>query len=84
MSSQHSGNISKLRWQTGTATSAAPGRRKHGWKLLLLLAITAFVLTGIWIHNRVEDALHQIISENLQTILAADIAALEFWMAQER
>ena len=84
MSSQHPGNLSRLRWQTGTTTSAAPDRRKHWWKLLLVLAITAFVFTGIWIHNRVEDALHQIISEDLQTILAADIAALEFWMAQER
>jgi hypothetical protein len=84
MTSQQSGNISRLRWQPGTTTSAVPAPRRHWWKFLLALAVTAFVLTGIWIHDRVEGALHQIISENLQTILATDIAALEFWMGQER
>jgi len=84
MTSQQPENISRLRWQPGTTTSALPRPRKRWWKILLVLVVTAFVLTGIWIHDRVEGALHQIISENLQTILATDIAALEFWMEQER
>ncbi len=84
MTTQQPGNISRLRWQSGVTTSAVSDPRRHWWKVLLLLAVTAFILTGIWIHNRVEEALHQIISEDLQTILATDVAALEFWMGQER
>jgi hypothetical protein len=49
-----------------------------------LLTVTIFILAGTWIHNQVEEALHQIISENLQAILKTDIAAIEFWMEQER
>ena len=73
-----------MRWQSGTATAAVPGHHKHLWGVLLLLTIGAFILAGYWIHNRVEDALQQIVSEDLQTILEIDIAALEFWMEQER
>jgi len=84
MTTQRPEGISRLRWQTGTATAAVPGHRKLLWRVLLLLAIAAIILAGYWIHNRVEDALQQIVSENLQAILKTDIAALEFWMEQER
>ena len=84
MTARQPDDISRLHWKPGATTAPVAGRRRLLWRVLLLLVITAFILAGYWIHNRVEDALHQIISENLQTILAADIAALEFWMAQER
>jgi hypothetical protein len=42
------------------------------------------LFAGVWIHNRVEDALRHSVSEKLQAILQTDIAALEFWLGQEK
>jgi len=84
MTAQQPGNISRLRWQSGTTNATVPDRRKHLWRVLLLLAFAAFMLADIWVHNQVEHALQQIVSEDLQTILETDIAALEFWMEQEK
>jgi hypothetical protein len=84
MTTQRPGGISRLRWQSGTASAAVPGSRKYLWRVLPLLAVVLFILSGIRIHNQVEEALHQVVSENLQAILETDIAAIEFWMEQER
>jgi tRNA A-37 threonylcarbamoyl transferase component Bud32 len=84
MTARQPDNISRLHWKPGATTAPVAGRRKLLWRVLLLLAIAAFILAGYWIHNRVEEALQQIVSEDLQTILEIDIAALEFWMEQER
>jgi len=72
-----------LRWQSSKASAPVPTRRKYLWRVLPLLALTLFILAGTWVHKQVEEALHQIVSENLQAILETDIAAIEFWMEQE-
>ena len=77
-------SISRLRWQSSTATAPLPASRKRLWQLLLPLAIAALIAAGIWIHNRVGDALHHIVSENLQAILETNITTLEFWLEDER
>jgi len=84
MTARQPDDISRLHWKPGATTAPVPGSRKHLWRVLLLLAIVAILLAGTWIHKRVEEALHHIISGDLQTILEIDIAALEFWMDQER
>jgi tRNA A-37 threonylcarbamoyl transferase component Bud32 len=84
MTARQPDDISRLHWKPGATTAPVAGRRKLLWRVLLLLAIAAFMLASYWIHNRVEEALQQIVSEDLQTILEIDIAALEFWMEQER
>ena len=76
--------IGGLRWLTSAATTIRPARGKRQWRLLLLLGVAGILLAGIWIHNRVENALQHIVAENLQAILQADVAALEFWLDQER
>jgi hypothetical protein len=76
--------IGGLRRLTSAATTIRPARRKRQWRLLLLLGVAGILLAGIWIHNRVENALQHIVAENLQVILQADVAALEFWLDQER
>ena len=83
MTARQQEGISRLRWKPGATTAPVAGRRKLLWPVLLPLAVVAFVLAGYWVHNRVENALHHIVSEQLQTILEIDIAALEFWMQQE-
>ena len=84
MTTQQPGGVSRLRWQPTAVSAAALVKRKHLWRVLPLLTLMFFLLAGAWIHNQVEDALHQIISQNLQAILETDIAAIEFWMEQER
>ncbi|MGD8617719.1 MAG: serine/threonine protein kinase [Gammaproteobacteria bacterium] len=77
-------SISRLRWQSSAASTAATRRRNLLWRGLLLLAIAGGILTGGWIHNRVGDALRHIVSENLVAILQTNIASLEFWLEQEK
>ena len=84
MTARQPDDISRLHLKSGATTAPVPGRRKLLWRVFLPLVVAAFILAGYWIHNRVEDALQQIVSEDLQTILEIDIAALEFWMEQER
>lgn len=84
MNTQPAGDVSRLRWQPTVASATELISRKHLWRVLPLLTATLFLLAGVWIHNQVEDALHRIIAEHLQTILETDIAAIEFWMEQER
>ena len=84
MTARQPDDISRLHWKPGATPALVPGHRKLLWRVFLLLAIVAILLAGTWIHNRVEDALLQIVSEDLQTILEIDIAALEFWVEQER
>ncbi len=76
--------INRLRWQAGATSASATRRRNLLWRGLLLLVIAAGVLAGVWIHNRVGNALSHIISENLVAILQTDIASLEFWLEQEK
>jgi hypothetical protein len=76
--------INRLRWQAGTTSASATRQRNLLWRGLLLLVIAAGILAGVWIHNRVGDALRHIISENLVAILQTDIASLEFWLEQEK
>ena len=84
MTARQPDDISRLHWKPGATPALVPGHRKLLWRVFLLLAIVAILLAGTWIHNRVEDALLKIVSEDLQTILEIDIAALEFWVEQER
>ena len=84
MTEQRPEGISRLRRNPGATAAAVSGRRKYLWQLLLLLAIAVLVLAGYRVHRQVETALHHMVSEDLQTILKIDIAALEFWMEQER
>jgi hypothetical protein len=76
-------NISRLRWQSSATGASATRRRNLLWRGILLFAIACVILAGGWIHNRVEDALRHIVSENLAAILQTDIASLEFWLDQE-
>jgi ferric-dicitrate binding protein FerR (iron transport regulator) len=58
--------IGGLRRLTSAATTIRPARRKRQWRLLLLLGVAGILLAGIWIHNRVENALQHIVADNLQ------------------
>jgi hypothetical protein len=76
--------IGGLRWLGAAATTTNTTRRKLLWRALLLLGVAGLILAGSWIHNRVGDALHHIVSENLQAILETNITTLEFWLEDER
>ena len=76
--------IGGLNWLSSAATTTNTTRRKLLWRTLLLLGVAGLILAGTWIHNRVGDALHHIVSENLQAILETNITTLEFWLEDER
>jgi len=77
--------ISRLRWKSGVTGSTARERPdKLLWHGLLLLVVAGAILAGGWIHNRIENALNDLVSENLAAILQTDLAGLEFWLTQER
>ena len=84
MSAPRPEDNSRLRWASGPAAAASPVRnRRLWWASLLMIAVAIAILAGTWIHNRVENALQQVVAEHLLAILQTDIAALEFWLEQE-
>lgn len=76
--------MSGSRLRLGTLVSTTPGVvRRHLW-LVPLLAIVALIFTATWVRPRIDQALESQLTGELQTILNADVAALELWMhAQE-
>jgi hypothetical protein len=42
------------------------------------------VVAGLWIHRETEDALRAKLHLGLETVLQTDVAALEFWLENER
>lgn len=84
MSSPRPEANSRFRWTSGPGAAASPVRNRRLWWAGLLLTVAIAIPAGLWIHNRVEHALRQVVAEHLLAILQTDIAALEFWLEQER
>src|SRR4051794_13758678 len=80
-----SGSNRFLRIFGGPATVEATGRflRRHLWACPVIAAIMLGVV-GWLVNHIVENALRQRRSDELTTLLNADIAALNAWMADQR
>ncbi len=74
----------RFRWKSATAASARTARNRWLRAIILLLVVAGIIVAGLWIHNRVKQALHHVATESLLTILSTDITALEFWLEQEK
>ncbi len=84
------GVLRPARWRTGKTTprlvsvlSALSGQRR-GFPLSLLAALAFLVVVGFWTRHAVNESLTLIVSEKIQTILDADVAALDIWIRNER
>jgi len=76
--------IGGLRRLSAAVTTASPARTRLLRRALLLPGIAGLLLAGVWMEDRVEAELHHVISQQLVAILQTDIAALQFWLEQER
>lgn len=56
---------------------------KHLWVWPLLLAVL-IALVGLWVRNRVEGTMKAELVSRLQTVLNADIAALQIWFTEQK
>lgn len=57
------------------------GAVRHKWFLAAMVTIALLLLVGGWrLHNGIRYSLEALLREELQTVLDADIAALEVWM----
>jgi len=57
------------------------GAVRHKWFLAAMVAIAIMLLVGGWrLHNGIRHSLEELLHDELQTVLDADIAALEVWM----
>ena len=63
--------------------TALSGRR-YGVPWGLLGAVSFLVIVSLWTRHAVNESLTTIVSEKLQTILDADVTALEIWIENER
>jgi hypothetical protein len=60
----------------------APTKEKFLW--YPIGAVVALIVIGVWTRHAVNEALSDIMTEQVQTILNADVTALEIWMHGER
>ena len=57
------------------------GAVRHKWFLAAMVTIALLLLVGGWrLHNGIRYSLEALLRDELQTVLDADIAALEVWM----
>ena len=65
---------------TGAHLSAVLGGR---WRRPVMVATAlGLIALGLWTHARVEESLRRIREDELRTVLAADVAALEIWIRE--
>jgi len=57
---------------------------RKGTYLAALLALLLLVGGGVWAHYGVEDALRTVLRDELQTVLDADVTALELWLREQQ
>ena len=70
----------KFRW---SQPKGSTGRRLLLRRVALLAGLVTAVLlfvVGFWIHHATEAALRDKLQVSLETILATDVAAREFWI----
>ena len=75
-------DATKFRW---SQPKGATGRRLLLRRVALFTGLVTAVLllvVGFWIHRSTEAALRDKLHVSLETILATDVAALEFWMPE--
>lgn len=54
------------------------------WRYALtLLALLTLIAAGVWVERGIRQSLREILRDEIQTVLNADVAALDFWL-QER
>ena len=72
--------FSRFRSATGSALTTGILSRKRMW---VGPALTAVVIAAVgWMtHRSVEDSVKTNVGEQLQALLSADVAALEFWLS---
>ena len=63
---------------SATATRTRQILQRHLW-VWPLLGIAALSIVGWWIDQRVESSIKFQLATNLETLLDADLAALEMW-----
>jgi tRNA A-37 threonylcarbamoyl transferase component Bud32 len=59
-------------------------RARKGTYLAAALVLVALIAGGIWSHYGIESAMRQILRDQLQTVLDADITALELWLEEQK
>lgn len=76
-------DATKFRW---SQPKGATGRRLLLRRVALFVGLATAVLllvTGFWIQRSTEEALRDKLQASLETVLATDVAALEFWIENE-
>src|SRR5579859_2502489 len=56
-------------------------RRFWAWPSIAALFL---VVVGIWVRARVDRAIHEKLAAELETLLNADVAALEIWLESQK
>jgi hypothetical protein len=74
---------SKFRWQQQTTSSRTPVLSRQAVLWVGLGAAAFLVMAGFWIHHASEEALRDKLRLGLETVLATDVVALEFWIGNE-
>ncbi|MHC4947120.1 MAG: serine/threonine-protein kinase [Planctomycetota bacterium] len=64
------------------ALAAVSGHRSR-FPVLTLAALVLLVVTGIWSNHALDEGLHQMYAQQIETVLGASIEALEVWAENE-
>ena len=59
-------------------------RARKGTYLAATLALALLIAGGIWSHYGIENAMRHVLRDELQTVLNADITALELWLEEQK
>ncbi len=57
-----------------------PGTLRRRFRVIVLLALLVLVVASAWTYHAVRESLVDLLTQNFQAILDADIAALEIWL----
>ena len=82
-SSVNQSRFSRLRSVTGSALTTSLLTPKRMWIGPALTAVV-IVVVGWMAHRSVEDSVKTNVAEQLQALLSADLATLEFWFEERR
>ena len=58
--------------------------RRKGTYLAATLALALLIAGGIWSHYGIDNAMRNVLRDELQTVLNADITALELWLEEQK
>lgn len=82
--------VRQLRWKTAAEvwqapTGALPGIRRTRLRMagLALLAVAVLIVIEFWTEHAVWESLNDMLAEKMQSILDADLAALDLWVKAE-